>query len=246
MMKHIILIHGAWASGWAWQDLSPYLSKADYQLHPISLIGSLEDDPEEFDVSLADYCQQVVKKIAELTGDIYLVAHSGGGLTATGVAEAIPERIKSIAYVAGMMLPSGLRFDQLCQQLSAQGHDVSGIGPYLQESTGGTRVPVEAALKIFLHDIDPDCALQVSQRLVRQPNSARYSSNVWTEQGAGRIPRLYVEALQDRSVRPIAQKAMQALVPATEVASLDCGHFPQLAMPQELAAILISFFTRYP
>ncbi len=245
-MKHIILIHGAWASGWAWQDLLPYLSESEYQLHPINLRGSLEGDSEDMSVSLEDYCHQVVNKIKELTGDIYLVAHSGGGLTATGVAEAIPARIKAIAYVAGMMLPSGLRFDQLCQQLSTQGHDVRGIGPYLQETHGGTRVPAEAALKIFLHDIDPDDAQKVAKRLVRQPNSARYSSNVWTEQGAGSIPRLYVEAKQDRSVLPIVQTTMQALVPATEVASLDCGHFPQLAMPQALADILLSFFQRHP
>jgi pimeloyl-ACP methyl ester carboxylesterase len=54
----------------------------------------------------------------------------------------------------------------------------------------------------------------------------------------GRVPRIYIEALRDRSVLLPLQRKMQALVPGATVRSIDCGHVPQLARPAELATLV--------
>jgi pimeloyl-ACP methyl ester carboxylesterase len=41
------------------------------------------------------------------------VGHSGGGLTASQVAELVPERVAALVYLVGMMLPSGMTFADL-------------------------------------------------------------------------------------------------------------------------------------
>ena len=55
----------------------------------------------------------------------------------------------------------------------------------------------------------------------------------------GRVPRIYVECRQDRSVTLPLQQRMQQLTPGARRISLDCGHVPQLACPQALSDALL-------
>ncbi|WVM91593.1 hypothetical protein ULG90_16525 [Halopseudomonas pachastrellae] len=57
----------------------------------------------------------------------------------------------------------------------------------------------------------------------------------WTAERFGRLPRLYLEATEDRSVVLAVQRKMQALVPGAQVVSLPCGHVPQVV---QTAAVL--------
>lgn len=239
-----MLIHGAWAGSWVWDDLLPVLRDAGYRPHAPDLVGNGVDGVAAGEVSLARYREQILALIAQFDGKVHLVAHSGGGLTATAVAEAAPERIASVSYVAGMMLPSGLGFAELCAQLASEGADVAGIGPYLQQVDGGCRVPPQAAREIFFHDAPDEAARRAAERLVTQPDGGRQVSVAWTAERFGRLPRLYIEARADRSVTLAAQRRMQQLVPGAEVVSLACGHVPQLAAPDQLAGALLGFFAQ--
>ncbi|WP_282340819.1 alpha/beta fold hydrolase [Pseudomonas sp. PS02288] len=241
---HVVLIHGAWAGGWVWDGLLPTLRDAGYRPHAPDLIGNGSDAVAPGEVTLEGYREQILALIAALDGKVHLVAHSGGGLTATAVGEAAPERIASVSYVAGMMLPSGLGFTELCAQLSAEGEDVSGIGPYLQPVDGGCRVPPQAARDIFFHDAPAEAARRAAERLVMQPDGGRQVSVQWSAERFGRLPRLYIEARADRSVTLAAQRRMQQQVPGAQVVSLACGHVPQLAAPDHLASALLGFFAQ--
>ena len=64
-----------------------------------------------------------------------------------------------------------------------------------------------------------------------------------TAERYSRIPRLYVESLDDRSVILPVQRAMQALAPGTSVVSLPTGHAPQFSAPERLAETIIPFLT---
>jgi pimeloyl-ACP methyl ester carboxylesterase len=64
-----------------------------------------------------------------------------------------------------------------------------------------------------------------------------------TPERFGRIPRLYVEALQDRSVTPATQRLMQRLSPGARVVSLPTAHAPQFSAPDRLAEAIIPFLT---
>jgi hypothetical protein len=54
----------------------------------------------------------------------------------------------------------------------------------------------------------------------------------------GRVPRSYVECLQDRAVTLPAQRRMQAALPCDTVHSLDADHSPFFSRAPELAHLL--------
>ncbi|TBV09642.1 alpha/beta fold hydrolase [Stutzerimonas kirkiae] len=241
--RHIVLIHGAWAGSWVWEPLLPALRAAGFEPHAVDLPGNRGELPFAA-VSLERYRGHVLAVLESLDGPAHLVAHSGGGVTATAVAEAAAERIASVTYIAGMMLPSGMGFGQLCAQLAAEGADVAGIGPYLEVLPGASRVPPAAAREIFLGDVADEAAWHAARCMVAQPDGGRDIVADWSAERFGRLPRLYVEALDDRSVTLPAQRRMQELTPGAQRLSLACGHVPQLAAPDALLEGLLAFFAR--
>ncbi|MCQ4297664.1 alpha/beta hydrolase [Pseudomonas stutzeri] len=245
-MADIVLIHGAWAGSWVWDSLQDGLRDAGHRPHAVDLPGNGHNDTPLTAASLQRYVEHVGALIETLPGPIQLVAHSGGGVTATAVAERYAERIAGVAYVAGMMLPSGMGFGELCAELSRDYPEVSGIGPYLEAVSGGSRVPSDAACAVFYHDAPAQAAIAAARRLTVQPDGGRDIAAYWSAERFGRLPRLYIEAAQDRSVLPRVQQRMQQLVPGAERVVLDCGHAPQLAMPDALLAALVDFFARHP
>jgi hypothetical protein len=52
------------------------------------------------------------------------------------------------------------------------------------------------------------------------------------------VPRVYVEALRDRSIDIRLQRRCRIWCSGARRISLDCGHVPQLAMPEILTAHL--------
>ncbi|MHB0819237.1 alpha/beta fold hydrolase [Stutzerimonas stutzeri] len=245
-MADIVLIHGAWAGSWVWDSLQDGLRNAGHRPHAVDLPGNGSDATPLAEVSLERYVEHVGALIEKLPGPIQLVAHSGGGVTATAVAERHADRIAGVSYVAGMMLPSGMGFAELCAELSRDFPEVSGIGPYLEAVPSGSRVPSDAACAVFFHDAPARPAVDAARRLTVQPDGGRDIVAHWTPERFGRLPRLYLEATRDRSVLPVVQQRMQQLVPGAERVALDCGHAPQLAAPEALLTALLDFFARHP
>lgn len=246
--RHVVLIHGAWAGSWVWDGLLDGLRSAGFTPHAVDLPGNGSDDTPAAAVSLDLYASHVCALIDQLEGPVQVVAHSGGGMTATAVAERRAERLAGLSYVAGMMLPSGLSFAEACGELVSTAPEVSGVGPFLERSADGlgTRVPAEIACALFFHDVQLPQALAAAQRLGIQPDGGRAVVARWTAERFGRVPRLYIECSTDRSVVPAVQRWMQELVPGAERVTLDCGHAPQLAAPDRLLNSLLPFFSRHP
>ena len=239
----LVLIHGAWAGSWGWAKLQPLLDAEGLTNVAIDLPGNGTTPAAPGETSLNGYVEYVVQEIEAIGGDVILIAHSGGGVTATQVGETLPERVKGIIYVAGMMLPSGTGFGQVCRTLIEAHPEAAGIGPHLvwSDDQHSTRVPAQAARKIFLHDLPEKEARQAALKLSPQPEAGRALVPQWTAARFGRIPRLYVEATEDRSVVIEVQRHMQALVPGARRATLNTGHFPQVAAPEKLLAALLPF-----
>lgn len=245
-MADVVLIHGAWAGSWVWDGLLDGLRDAGHEPHAVDLPGNGHDATPLHEVSLERYLTHLGQLLETLEGPLHLVGHSGGGVTATAVAERYAERVAGVSYIAGMMLPSGMGFAELCAELVRDFPEVSGIGPYLQAVPGGSRVPSDAACAVFFHDAPAQAAVTAARRLTVQPEGGRDIAAHWTSARFGRLPRLYIEAARDRSVLPLVQQRMQQLVPGAERVVLDCGHAPQLAAPEALLASLLDFFARHP
>lgn len=239
----VVLIHGAWAGAWVWDRLIPLLAAAGVPAIAVDLPGNGTDATPASQVSLDLYVAYVGETLARIGRPASLVAHSGGGLVASALAENFPERVARIAYVAGMMLPSETTFADLIASMLPRHPEAVGIGPHLVWSRDRTtsRVPEEVARSLFFHDCPEDLARAASLRLMPQPEGGRAVRVRLTPERFGRVKRLYVELRHDRSVVPAVQARMCALVPGAVRIPLPTGHAPQLCAPERLADILLPF-----
>lgn len=237
--KNWLFIHGAWASGWGWNELLTHLPSDTNHYHVAYLPGSESWQASlDSNANFEDYIMYMSQLIESLKGSIWLIAHSGGGLTATALAEKYPNRITGIVYVAGMMLPSDTRFDQLCERVAKSGIQTKGIANYLEKTRYGTKVSLEGVESVFLQDASQQDAQQLYLKMVAQPDAARKVSVNWTQSRAGKVDKYYIIAKQDKSLVPEVQKAMIEATPTKGVVEIDSGHFPQLTKPKELALLL--------
>lgn len=241
----LVLIHGAWAGSWIWQTLTPLLAEENIKVIAPDMPGTPVNPDAR--LSLEGCVDEVLACCAGLEGPLFLLGHSGGGVIATQAAETLGGRASGVIFVAGMMLPSGRGFAELVAELAGQFPEAAGIGPHLHWNADRSvsSVPASAARDIFLQDLPPAQADAAAARLSPQPEATRALIPCWTEEGFGRLPRLYVEALQDRSVILPAQRLMQRRVPGARVVSLDTGHVPQVAAPQALARVILAFMNDY-
>ncbi|WP_425222258.1 alpha/beta fold hydrolase [Pseudomonas sp.] len=238
-----VLIHGAWAGSWVWDALTPELQAAGHRVLALDMPGNPQHPAKAEDISMAGCMAHIAAACAEIEGPLLLVGHSGGGVIVTQAAEMLAERVAGVAYLAGMMLPFGLGFAELTTELIQNHPEAVGIWPHLHwaEDRQSSEVPPEAVCEIFLQDLPHEQAMAAAQRFCSQPEGTRALVAEWTEERFGSLPRLYVEATEDRSVVLAAQRKMQALVPGAQVVSLACGHVPQVVQTAAVAEALLAF-----
>lgn len=239
----VVLIHGAWQGGWVWGRMLPLFADAGLSAIAVDLPGNGVDSTLPQEVCLERYLSYLEGVLSRLRRPVSLVAHSGGGVVASALAERCADQVTRIAYVAGMMLPSGMGFADLIAEVRAEHPEAAGIGPHLVWSADRrvSSVPPAAALAYFFHDCAELDARDAAARLTPQPEAGRALRASLTPQRFGRMPRLYVEAAADRSVVLPCQRRMQHLVPGAQVVTLPTGHAPHLAAPALLAEALIPF-----
>ncbi|MFV8816781.1 alpha/beta fold hydrolase [Haliea sp. E17] len=239
---NLLLIHGAWAGAWVWETITPLLYEQGFEVKTIDLPGNGCDDTPAEAVDIGCYLCFLLATIATIDGPLTVVAHSGAGVLATALAEALPERLDGVVIIAGMLLPSGVGFGELVDGMIDAHPEAAGINPYLNwDARNVSTVPADAAREIFFQDLDPETAAQAAQRLCPQPLGGLALVAQWTAERAGSVPRLYIEATEDRSVTLAVQRRMQALVPGSTVVSLRAGHAPQVSQPEAVAAAIGRF-----
>ncbi len=239
----VVLIHGAWAGSWVWDRLLPRLSAAGLRCAAIDLPGNGAGALAPEAVTFEMYLRHLQAVINALPDPVSLVAHSGGGNVASAFAELRPDLVSRIVYVAGIMLPNGKSFVDIVAEAAATHPDAVGVDPATQYSRDGrvSYVPPDAAIAYFFNDCAPEDARAAAQRLTPQGEGGRAVAMRTTPQRYGRVPRLYVEASNDRSVIPAVQRRMQRLSPGARVISLPTGHAPQYSAPERLADAILPF-----
>jgi pimeloyl-ACP methyl ester carboxylesterase len=238
----LLLIHGAWQGAWAWGKLAPLMQRRGWRTVAVDLPGNGADGTPPEDATFDGCLGHLLEAVAAIGGPLHVVAHSGAGVFASQLAEAMPDRLASVVYLAGMMLPSGVGFSEIVAKVLPDHPDAEGIRPYLEWSPDRRRslVPLSAAKRIFFQDCTPEDAVWAAQRLVPQGEGARAVTPTLTAENFGRVPRIYIETALDRSVVPAAQRLMQKLSPGALGYVIESGHAPQLSRPEMLADLLSS------
>src|SRR5215471_18090882 len=99
MNKTLVMIHGSWHGGWAWQGVVGQLLKRGHRAHAPTLSGH---GPGAMRLGIAhqDCVHSVVSYIhQQRLKDVVLVGHSFGGSVIQRVAEEIPGLIQRTVFL---------------------------------------------------------------------------------------------------------------------------------------------------
>jgi len=107
--KTFILVHGAWHGGWGWVRVADRLRVHGHRVHTPTLTG-LGDRAHLMHpgINLSLHIADVLALIKyERLSEFVLVGHSYGGCVISGVAEAVPQAIRSIVFLDAFIPDNG-------------------------------------------------------------------------------------------------------------------------------------------
>lgn len=238
-----ILVHGAWQGVWAFDTIVPRLKAAGHEAVAAELPGDGHDNTPPGEVSLALYAKKVAGLVDAAIGPVIMVGHSMGGITASQVSEMRPDRIALAIYLCAFMLPDGMAVLDFYEKYLVRW--MKGAHARVTYEGGTSMIDPVSAVDVFYQLSDRKVAEAAAAKLTPQPEGARRSKLHLTAENYGKVPRVYIEALQDCSVHLPLQRKMQEITGCTAVDALDSDHAPQLSMPDALVAKLLSVTEKF-
>lgn len=234
-MAVFVLVHGAWHGAWCWQKLLPHLEAAGHRAVALDMPGSGDDPLPAAEVTPEAYIARTVAAVEAQDEPVVLVGHSLGGLTITPVAEVVPDRIRALVYVTAYLLPAG---QSLISWRQGRPETLLSANRVISPDGVTSSLRPEVLREVFYEDCDPAEAQAAIERLRPQAMSIYRAPMQTSPERFGRVPRYYVECLQDKAIPIADQRELVAAMPCRRVFTLDSSHSPFLSMPDRLAVCL--------
>jgi pimeloyl-ACP methyl ester carboxylesterase len=158
-----VLVHGAWHGGWCWRRVARLLRDAGHEVFTPTLTGFGERAHLlSADIGPDTLVQDLVGVLdsEELT-DVVLVGHSFGALVALAVAERVPERLRRIVLLDGLVVDAGETPFAGLPPASAAARTAAA------EASGGVAFPPPGGAAFGL--ADPEDIAWVDRRLTPHP-----------------------------------------------------------------------------
>jgi pimeloyl-ACP methyl ester carboxylesterase len=230
-MSTFVLLHGAWHGGWVWQRVASLLRAAGHDVHTPTFTG-VSDRAHLLtpSVGLGTHIQDVVAYLDayDLT-DVVLVGHSYAGQVVAGVADRVPERVRTRVYLDAFVGDDGDAAIDLLPDTVAGHYRESVAGPGF-----GWLIPVRSLTVLGVTD-EADLAW-LGPRLTPHP-WLTYTEPLRLR-GSVDVPAAFVECTDwMRVFRPHAERAAARGWPVHEVAT---GHEAMVTAPKELADVLLT------
>jgi len=224
-----VLVHGAWHGGWCYARVARILRRKGYDVFTPTLTGLGERSHLASAAVNASTHVRDVLNVIEFEGltDVVLVGHSYGGSIVTAVADAVPEKVRSLVYLDGFIGEDGKSlFDMDAPAATAAYVDMA-------QSHGGHTVP---PLPAAVFGVNPDDQAWVNSR------TTSGSLACWTERLrlTGRhesvTNRSYV--LATGWTGPFTKFYDRACAENWRTYAFDCGHDVMIDMPQDTADVI--------
>lgn len=191
------------------------------------------------EVTLDLYAAHVARIIDLITEPVVLIGHSMGGTAVAQASELRPEQIALAVYLCAFLLPDGMSVIEFYgKYLQPEMRGAHALVTYDPEGLVSSIDPV-SAVEVFYQRADRSLAEAAARRLTPQPEGGRRSRLHLSPARFGSVPRVYVEARDDRSVHLPLQRKMQQLTPCLATYGLESDHAPQLSQPDALTSLLL-------
>lgn len=273
----VVLVHGAHHSHACWSELTPELEQRGHAVVAMDLPGAGSNaaipdsfnqrplDPAAFGtepspnagVSQEERTDAVIAAVREAAGlgngQVVLLGHSLGGLTASHVAEQIPDELQAVVYLTAFMFPNGMVAGQFIEaELGASELvplfmcDPAVTGALRLDTASDDAEYVAKLRSAFYNDLTDEQFTEVMSHLhPDEPAAVAGVPSPITRERFGTVDRHYVRCGLDNTILPAAQDTMVRLVDAdmgnaTTVHRLETSHSPMVSNPSALADILSS------
>jgi hypothetical protein len=141
-----------------------------------------------------------------------------------------------LVYLAAYLIPDGNSMLPLAQTDT----EALILPNLIVNKEEGWHMLKENAFRDALYADCPDEIVELARTLLTpEPNIPGATPLQLTDENYGRVPRVYIECLQDRAVSPSLQKQMYTAVPCQKVISMNTSHSPFFSTPDELVAHLL-------
>jgi pimeloyl-ACP methyl ester carboxylesterase len=242
-----VLVHGGFHGAWCWSRTVPELRQLGHDAIAIDVPGHGERAHEP--ATMAGRLDAVVSVLEP--GDV-LVGHSGGGFEITRAADAAPELVSHVIYLAAALPLEGRPMHEALAYrddgTTETDYDVAGMLKYLRINDDGsmTFADFDGAWQLFYNDCDEATARWAFEHLTPETAGDTATTPIsvprfWYSE----LPRSFIRCAQDR-----AQPGWLADVTArrlgVEPLTIDASHSPFLSRPRELAQLLIIATTTDP
>jgi pimeloyl-ACP methyl ester carboxylesterase len=229
-----VLVHGAWHGGWCWSRVADKLRAAGHQVFTPTQTGLGERKHLlSKDITLDTFTRDVANAIeAEELTKIVLVGHSFGGLAISGVADAMPERIRHLVYLDSLMVEGGKSpFDSLPPDVVAARRKAA------EESSGGLSLPAPPPSAFGVSDAKD--TEWVKRRLTPHPLGT-YTSTLNIKGPVGNnLPRTYIHCTNPSYAALQASRNWVKAQQGWRWAEIATGHDAMVTAPDELTRMLI-------
>lgn len=227
-----MFVHGGWSGGWTWEKVVPLLEEAGHKVEAPDLPGHGDDRTPIPEVSLQSYADRISEVLEAQPEPVVLVGHSSGGQAISQAAEQRPEKIKMLVYLAAFLLRDGETVFSVGEN-DTESLILSNL--VISEDGSSATIREDVIREGLLHDCSDADVERAKSGFVPQALVPVATPVALTEDNFGRVPRVYIETLQDRAVSPSFQKKMYERLPYQKVISMNTSHSPFFSAPEELA-----------
>ncbi len=229
-----VLVHGAWHGGWCWSRVADRLRAAGHRVFTPTQTGLGERKHLlSKDITLDTFTTDIANVIeAEELTNIVLVGHSFGGLAISGVADAMPDRIRHLVYLDALMVEGGKSpFDSLPPDIVAARRKAA------EESSGGLSLPNPPPSAFGVSDAKD--SEWVKRRLTPHPLGT-YTSTLNIKGPVGNnLPRTYIHCTDPVYAALQGSRNWVKAQPGWRWAEIATGHNAMVMAPDELTSMLI-------
>lgn len=221
----IALVHGAFENVHIWDGLTAQLNADGYRVIAVDLPGRASTPMAANKVSLGVYRDTLLKAISGENHPVVLVGHSFGGFPISAAAEAAPEKIKTLVYVAAYLPRDGESMLAL-----ATGDRDSKAGPELKidETHGIASVNYAARADLFANGAPEGLRKVLPDLILDEPLAPMATAVHLTAARFGKVDKVYVHTAHDNVVSPWLQQKMVAATAIRTSFTLQTGHTPFL------------------